>query len=115
MATTNSPKVAAISITYDVVGLKDDGTPLFGYTLVISRNREDYTGIERSAEQILSNLYTSFAKGTFLAFNYREGQTQVNTLVKMGPPQVVQVPTSPSDSGPATEVGDIVLLLQERI
>lgn len=115
MATTNSPKLAAISVSYDVVGLKDDGTPLFGYSLVVSRERNDYAGIERSAEQILSDLYLSYAKGTFLALNYREGQTEINTLVKMGPPEVVQVPTSASDSGPATEVGDIIVRLQERI
>ena len=112
---TNSPKLAAIGVAYDVVVLKDDGTPVFTYEVIIPRDPSHYTGIERSAEQVLADLFTSNAKGTLLALNYREGQTQIDTLVKIERIEVVQVPTSRSDSGPAAEVGDILLRLRERI
>lgn len=113
--TTMSAKIAALSIAYDIIVLKDNGTPLFQFgPLTISRNQDDYAGIERSAEQILADLYTSFAKA-MLAFNYREGQTEVNTIVKMGEPLVVRIPIDASDSGPAANVGDIIVSLAERI
>lgn len=112
---TNSPKVAAVGVAYDIVVLKDDGTPVFAYDVLIPRGPTHYAGRERSAEAILADLITSYAKGTLLALNYREGQTEINTLVKIDALEVVQVPSSASDSGPAVEVGDILIRLRERI